>query len=819
MKKSYLFLLACLFLGLDTNVYAIDVNTFRYQGPYAVYRPLMLDSIDINAEKFSDESLLKTSLMVQANDESKIYTGKQVPTSTDAYALHLLKFNFRSRGYVKGQISVTGLKSYEVTIDGQSAQGEQTFLPGTHLVTIKYMSRKGRREALKVSVKADKESLLSVDADAERSYSLGDVLDGKRFSGVSLSHDGRYQITSYRITEPEEESYFVWRLTEVATGKLIIESLSTLKWVPGRNAYYVEESLKDGVRLTMTDIETGQQRVLATRLPIGASFMISPTLKDIIVSNVQQGPAEHKDIYQIVEPDDRQPGWRDRKSLGTYKVETGILQPLTFGFHNVVVQDISTDGRYLLIMTSRSRLTKRPTTLYSLIRIDLQEMKSETLVADDGFIADAKFSPDGRSLVVKGSPESFGGVGKNVPEGRIPSMYDYQLYTLDIATRHVMPLTRSFNPSIAQYEWSRADGQIYFSALDKDYCRLFRLSPADGKIVRIDVPEDMVTEFSLANQSDRMAWCGMSASNSDRLYLLNTKSGQSELVEDLSRDILKGVKLGKCEAWDFVNSRGDTISGRFYLPADFNPAKKYPLIVNYYGGCSPTSRNFESRYPQHLYAAMGYVVYVINPSGATGFGQEFASRHVATAGQGVAEDIIEGTRKFCEVHPYINTQKIGCIGASYGGFMTQYLQTRTDLFAAAISHAGISDHTSYWGEGYWGYSYSEVSMGDRYPWSDRKLYVNQSPLFNADKIHTPLLFLHGSADHNVPLGESIQMFNALKLLGRPTAFVVVDGQDHHILDYKKRVKWQNTIFAWFAKYLQDDSAWWDSLYPKVAIDE
>lgn len=103
------------------------------------------------------------------------------------------------------------------------------------------------------------------------------------------------------------------------------------------------------------------------------------------------------------------------------------------------------------------------------------------------------------------------------------------------------------------------------------------------------------------------------------------------------------------------------------------------MIVNYYGGCSPTSRNFESRYPHHAYAALGYVVYVIEPSGATGFGQEFSARHVNTFGDGVADDIIEGTRKFAAEHPFVNDSKIGCIGASYGGFMTQYLQTKTDI--------------------------------------------------------------------------------------------------------------------------------------------
>ncbi|WP_036888930.1 alpha/beta hydrolase family protein, partial [Hoylesella enoeca] len=94
----------------------------------------------------------------------------------------------------------------------------------------------------------------------------------------------------------------------------------------------------------------------------------------------------------------------------------------------------------------------------------------------------------------------------------------------------------------------------------------------------------------------------------------------------------------------------------------------------------------------------------------------------------------------------------------------------------------------------------------------KDLYVDHSPLFNADKIHTPLLFLHGTSDTNVPIGESIQMFTALKLLGRPTAFVAVEGEDHWIMDYRKRVKWQNTIFAWFAKWLKNDPAWWNDMY-------
>lgn len=395
-------------------------------------------------------------------------------------------------------------------------------------------------------------------------------------------------------------------------------------------------------------------------------------------------------------------------------------------------------------------------------------------------------------------------------------MFDYQLFIMDVASREVKPVTKEFNPSVQQMVWS-SDGNIYFTAENRDCVSLYRLNPVNGKFEQLPAGEEVVSGISVAASAPLMAYYGQSAMNPQRLYIYNTRKGREQLKEETATEKLAGVKLGECVDWNFLSSRGDTIYGRYYLPPNFDASRKYPMVVNYYGGCSPTSRYFSSRYPHHLYAALGYVVYVVQPGGASGFGQEFGSRHVNSAGEGPADDIIEGTKRFCEEHSFVDAKKIGCIGASYGGFMTQYLQTKTDIFAAAISHAGISDHTSYWGEGYWGYSYSEVSMARSYPWSHKELYVDRSPLYNADKIHTPILFLHGDVDTNVPVGESIQMYTALKLLGRETAMVLVNGQDHHILDYGKYIQWQNTIFAWFAKWLKDDPSWWNYIYKPKAL--
>ena len=402
-------------------------------------------------------------------------------------------------------------------------------------------------------------------------------------------------------------------------------------------------------------------------------------------------------------------------------------------------------------------------------------------------------------------------------------MTEYELFLYDIASKKVTPLTKDFDPSIENVDWSLADGQIYLTAEDRDYVNMFVLNPKTGKITKLPIKGDYAYRYDLAAHASVVGYLSYKTMEPASAYVmtLNSKAVANTKLSTLNSQLffdgktaLGDAEIGTCEDWNFTNSRGDTVYGRLYLPKDFDATKKYPMIVYYYGGCSPVSRYFESPYAPQYWNSLGYVAYIIEPSGATGFGQEWASRHVNTAGRGPAEDIIEGTKRICEAHPFINPKKIGCMGASYGGFMTQYLQTQTDIFAAAVSHAGIANHTSYWGQGYWGYNYSEVSMANSYPWSHRQLYVDQSPLFNADKIHTPLLLLHGDADTNVPLVESLQMFTALKLLGREVALVQVKGENHHILEYSKKEKWLATQMAWFQKWLKDDASWWDALYPK-----
>ena len=814
--KNLLLMMAVAGVSSLAQAKDVSVDTLRHAGPYVVRQPLMIDSTDVKSNKFDVKKLLDTPLRLELAEQGDVAIGGVVPAGSEQSALHLLGFSVTNSERMSVKISVDGLKDKRIFVDGnQVSANEVTLESSTHKVVVKYLTTTDGIDTVKVKVEGADGKVLKVGDIADikgRSYNIYDVLHATRFSGVSLSPDGKYAIYGKRFTRQGGQTSSATYVRELSSGRIVDERTGGLTWMPRTNKYYYVRTLADRSReIVAVDPATRQTEVIAENVPEGR-FTMAPSEDYLIVYTSESGPAEDRGVYEVIEPEDRQPGWRTRQNLALFDMKTGLQTPLTFGHHSVWASDISADGKKILLMTSESRLTARPTTVNTLMLLDVESMDVDTLICKDGFISSARFSPDATEIVISGSPECLGGIGKNVKEGQTPSMIDQQLYIMSLADKKVRPVTKHFNPCVQNFTWNRGDGQIYFNAEDKDCINLFRLNPKNGSINRINLPEEMVNSFDVADNARRLAFYGQSASNSDRLYTLDTKSLKMNLVEDLSVETLRDVTLGECRAWNYINPKGDTICCRYYLPPHFDGQAKLPMIVNYYGGCSPTSRNFESRYPHHAYAALGYAVLVINPSGATGFGQEFSARHVNTAGEGVADDIIGATRQFCKEHAYVNEKKIGCIGASYGGFMTMYLQTVTDLFAAAISHAGISDHTSYWGEGYWGYSYSEVSMANSYPWTDKRLFVDQSPLFNADKVHTPLLFLHGAADNNVPVGESIQMYTALKLLGRETAMVLVSDQDHHITDYAKRLRWQNTIYAWFAKWLKDDASWWNEIY-------
>lgn len=827
-------------LMAQTKFMPAEVNTFE---SISIQSPILLDSVNLSDKAYSRELRLSTSINFPAPEK---FTGRVTPDTAGFFrlpkpeqgdAFHLVSFFLSADRYGKGKISVTSPNPLELWIDNvrratknraddslHHAGSVDAVLNGVvnnSRVTIKMLSASDDQHdaMLKIEVKPDDaDSLMAYtfNGESRRRIDIKDIIEGKRVNGSSISPSGKLILTTLRETLPGGEGRSHTEVYDTQQKRVIFSepmSRPQLGWMPRSDLLYYTGDEEKGRTLYTYDPLTAETVIMAESLP-KENFFFAPDEQSLFYSSKESlTPGNPGGLKRMIGIDDRQSSYRDRYYLYRYFLDTGLTQQLTFGRQTASLNDVSDDTQYLLFSVSDEDLTRRPFRTSTLFRLHLPTMALDTIWKNERYLYAAQFSPDGQQLLIHGAPEAFNGIGLNINEGQIANSYDTQSFIMDLATRKVTPITRAFNPSVSSQAWHAVDKHIYLRVEEGDKSPIYRYSTNKERFEKLPLKEEVIRSFQPARNALWATYTGVSSSNSVRSYLLNLKTLESTLISDPYADRLSQLQLGEVRDWRFTSSYGDEIEGRYYLPPHFDPAKKYPLIVYYYGGTSPTSRTFESTYPLHVYAAQDYVVYTLQPSGTTGYGQEFSARHVNAWGEQTAQEIIEGVEAFVAAHAFVDGTKIGNIGASYGGFMTQYLITQTDLFTASVSHAGISNITSYWGEGYWGYSYSAGASADSYPWNNPQLYVQQSPLFLADKINTPLLLLHGSADTNVPLGESIQMYTALKLLNKPVEFVQVEGENHAIYDYQKRIGWNHTIYAWFAKWLKNDARWWDSLYP------
>ncbi len=830
MRRVSLLIIMLLTAMMATAQNKTDCPEWRVSPLHPVKLPFFADRQSVDGKSYDMAALLENIQpdVTNAGSWQVITPGSDslITAITGENQLMQMAGFIRSDRWTKASLTITTNAIFEVWLDGKRVKSQArvseklvksdlTLGTGVHTLLVKLIST-GPSLKFAAGLSAENESAqLAWSTDPKRTLTIADILEAGTVTDARLSPSGRYLIIQTAEVLPgsgrSHRSSYIYDVEQGRNLFMLPGSAIRASWMPVSDRLYFQVDKNGKSDVIIYDIKSGRESVAATGLTSPGRIVWSPTEEYFVFIRSEEAQ-KSGDLRRIFNNEDRIPGTRNRSHLWLYELSGAIARPLTSGSEAAMLHAIAPDGTRLLFSTSRSDYSDVPFTRQNLYELELATMRLDTLWKDKLNGGSCQYSPDGTQLLVSGGPETFGEIGVKVSPGRIPNSYDTQLFLYDLKRREAEPLTLDFDPAAGRPYWA-PDGKIWFTADERDYVNLYMLDLKRRSFTRSELPEEVITSVDYASGKQVAVVRGSSISSPEKLYLVDLKNGRTRLLADPGSGRLRDVVFGKTEEWNFTNDQGTTIYGRVYYPVNYDPEKKYPVIVNYYGGTSPTNRSFGGRYPKNVWTAEGYMVYVLQPSGATGFGQDFSALHVNGWGREAIDDIIEGTKKFLEAHPAADAARVGCIGASYGGYTTMMLQTRTDIFRTAVSHAGISDISSYWGEGYWGYSYSAGATKYSYPWNRRDIYVDNSPLFSADKFTNSILLLHGTDDTNVPVGESLQFYAALKILGKNVEMVLVSGENHHIVDYKKRIEWHNTIMSWFDRELKDQPQHWNELYP------
>ncbi|MCC5907902.1 MAG: S9 family peptidase [Balneolaceae bacterium] len=841
-------------MSLNAQNQEIPVSEWLILGPAETQLPIYHDQQNIQNETFTLNNLLEfdpvdisgwtpeegttVNWSQQQSFQWSVHQGETVqlnPANADHPANAWVAFYVQTDRFTKATLEISSYHPFKLYVNGHGQGVKQSteesgddpgshseklvLTKGKHLILARtlYNPESGAEWSVSGTIKPENEAPVMQSLQPHRYLDLETLSNQPQLSSLALSADGRLAAMRINQPAPPDGSGDSWlEIRETESGDLYREyrggkDFGSVTWAPEKKRFTYTETENGETSLWLADLETGSQERILKGISDFGSYQWSPDGTFIIYSISEQPEPDQTGVYRLDDLEERRPWHFTRSFIYKLNVPEGTTQRLTAGLLSTSLHDISPDGNTLLYSRSQTDYSQRPysVTEYQLLNIETLERDSLFTVPFGG---SGKFSPDGNSVLFTGGPTMFDETGTNVPDGMIANDYDNQAYVFDLKTREVTPVTFDFNPSVDQASWGGDSGTIYLITTDRSYRNLYRLDVESRQFDKIETATEVLDQVDLSGDGRKAIYSGTGISQPAQAFSLDLNSERSALLRDPGEEYFKNVEFGEDKIWTFTTEEGIEIDGFVYYPPDFDPDQTYPVIAYYYGGTVPVNRAFGGRYPKELYAAKGYIVYVMQPSGAIGYGQEFSALHVNDWGIIVADEIIDGVNQFLDAHPYADRERVGAIGASYGGFMTMLLLTRTDIFAAGVSHAGISNIASYWGEGFWGFQYSSIAAAHSFPWNREDIYVGQSPLYSADQVTTPLLFLTGMSDTNVPPGESLQMYTALKLLDRETAFIAVDDQDHHILDYNKYKLWKASILSWFDKYLKDEPEWWDHKY-------
>ena len=485
-----------------------------------------------------------------------------------------------------------------------------------------------------------------------------------------------------------------------------------------------------------------------------------------------------------------------RPHIFVIAVDGGEARQLTEGDFADADPAWSPDGR-LLAFTSARHADRDYDNASDIWVVPIQGGEPRHVTDTAGPVGQPAFSPDGRTIAYLGHryPNESGRNRRvfTVPvAGGVPTCL-----TMDL-DRCCIPFFASIGP-----QWSADGRSIMFAVEEQGDIPVYRVRAAGGALPeRILAGTRQVTGIAATRDGSMLAFTATDPISPAALFLCQADGSHERQLTDLNRAWKAEVSLSRPERFRYERA-GYELDGWIVKPSGFEPGQRYPALLSIHGG--PHTQYGHSFFDEfQIYAGAGYAVIFTNPRGSQGYGEGFTRAVIGDWGGGDFADVMAGMDEALRRYPFIDPQRLGVLGGSYGGFLTSWTVGHTDRFKAACSERAVNNTYTLFGTSDIGHSFSESQSG-YLPWENMAWYIDHSPLTYAQQITTPLLILHSENDLRCPMEQAEQLFVALKKQRKEVLLVRFPDENHELSRTGKprhRLERFRYILEWFARYLQ-----------------
>ena len=499
---------------------------------------------------------------------------------------------------------------------------------------------------------------------------------------------------------------------------------------------------------------------------------------------------------------------KERWHLWTVDAGSGRPKQLTDGeTHDEREPNWSPDGKHIVFISNRTEAPDLDPDVMDVFVIPAgggRERKIPTPVGPKGTPV---FSPDGRSIAYFGI-EGKGKWWKNFSLWHVPASGKGKARNLtakfDINctswTINDLPGSPAMKPPVFAKDGTR----VYFQVARHGNTHLYSIASSGDRrsLETVIGDKGVVGAYSFSRDQSALAYFHADMTYPGDIWYRNTITGKSKRLTRVNSRVLARVDLGSIEETWIKGAAGNRIQGWILLPPGFRRTRKYPSILEIHGGPRVQYGNFFMHEFYYL-AAQGYVVHFCNPRGGQGYGEAHSKAIWNAWGTADYDDLMAWT-DYIKRKPYIDGQRMGVTGGSYGGYMTNWIIGHTSRFKAAVTQRSVSNYISMWGSSDFNWAFQE-ELGDRPPWDAFANYWRQSPMKYMGGAVTPTLVIHSEQDLRCAIEQGEQVFVALKRLGVDTEMVRFPDEPHGLSRggrTDRRVVRLKHILRWFDRYLK-----------------